>query len=182
MLAQIFSLLLGVVAGVIAGSALLRFYMQYQRIPFQHPLGRFVIAVTNWLVLPLRKMLPGYRRWDFSSLIAAFLIVLAEQSIVWALWGRGGYANAAVSAVFAVFSMAIWGIFLLMLVYCVLSLVRQESLAYDVLDDMCSPLLRPFRRLLPLVGGIDLSPMALMVALQIALIVLGGIRTEIGLL
>lgn len=179
MLSQIFSLLLGVVVAIVAGACLARFYMQYQRIPFQNPLGRFVMAVSSWIVLPLRKLLPAYRRWDLSSLLGAYLIVLAERSLLWLLFGRRAYAYVPVEALFGVVYMAIWGVFWLMVVYAVLSWVRAESLAYDVVDRMCSPLLRPFRRVLPLVGGVDLSPLALMLSLQVALIVLAEAQGQV---
>ena len=64
---QIISFLLDVAAGLLGGACLLRLYMQYQRIPFGNPVGRFVFALTDWLVLPLRRILPavwrvGYRQ------------------------------------------------------------------------------------------------------------------------
>ena len=178
MFAQIFTLLLEVVVNLLAGACLLRLYMQYQRVPFQHPLGRFVIAVSNWIVLPLRKVLPR-SRIDLASLLGAWLIVLAEFTILWALWGRSGYGVVAMNATFSLIRMAIWGFILMMIVYAIISWVRSESMAYDILDHLCSPLLRPFRRLLPMVGGVDLSPLALLVALQIALILLGGLQQEV---
>src|SRR6476620_11570405 len=59
MLFKILSLLLDVAAGLLGGACLLRLYMQYQRIPFRNPVGRFVFAMSDWLVLPLRKLLPA---------------------------------------------------------------------------------------------------------------------------
>jgi hypothetical protein len=59
MLFQIISFLLDVAAGLLGGACLLRLYMQYQRIPFGNPVGRFVFALTDWIVLPLRKVLPA---------------------------------------------------------------------------------------------------------------------------
>jgi hypothetical protein len=58
---QIISFLLDVVAGLLGGACLLRLYMQYQRIPFGNPVGRFVFALTDWIVLPLRACCP-YRK------------------------------------------------------------------------------------------------------------------------
>jgi YggT family protein len=69
MLIQIASLVLDVVVGVLAGACLLRLYMQLQTIPFSNPIGRFVFAVTDWLVLPLRRVLPAVGRWDTASLV-----------------------------------------------------------------------------------------------------------------
>lgn len=178
MLVQIFSLLLSTVVNLLAGACLVRLYMQYQRIPFQNPIGRFVMALSDWIVLPLRKLLPRMRI-DLASLIAAYLIVLAELTLIWALWGRGGWGMMPVHAVFALVTMIIWALIILVLVYTVLSWVRAESYAYDMLEAMCAPLLRPFRRLIPLVGGVDLSPLALLVALQILLIVMSGAQGEL---
>ena len=62
MLAQIFSLLLSTVVNLLAGACLIRLYMQYQRIPFQNPIGRFVMALSDWIVLPLRKLVPAARQ------------------------------------------------------------------------------------------------------------------------
>ena len=178
MLAQIFSLLLSTIVNLLAGACLIRLYMQYQRIPFQNPIGRFVMALSDWIVLPLRKVLPRMRI-DLASLIAAYLIVLAELTINCALWGRGGWGMMPVHALFALVTMIIWAFIVLVLVYTVLCWVRADSYAYDVLDAMCAPLLRPFRRVIPLVGGIDLSPLALLVALQIGAIVLGGLQRAV---
>jgi YggT family protein len=178
MLSQILSLLLQVVATLLGGACLMRFYMQYQRIAFRNPLGRFVMAITDWLVLPLRKVIPR-ARVDIASLVAAYLISLAHYSLLWLLFGRGGYGLVPVDAIFGVAFMAVWGLIALMIIYVILSWVRAESDAADVIDAMCAPLLRPFRRAIPLVGGIDLSPLALLVVLQIALIVLAGLREAV---
>lgn len=178
MLSQILTLLLQVAASLLGGACLMRFYMQYQRIPFQNPLGRFVMALTDWLILPLRKII-ARGRIDISSLVAAYLISLAHLSILWAMFGRGGYGTVAVDAIFGVGFMAIWGLIVLLIIYCILSWVRAESLAADIIDAMCAPLLRPFRRVIPLVGGVDLSALALLVLLQIALILLRGLREAV---
>jgi YggT family protein len=175
MLAKIITLLLSVAAGLLAGACLARLYMQYQRIPFGNPVGRFIFALTDWLVLPLRRVLPSVRRWDTASLVAAYLILLAELSILWLLFARAGYLRVPVSALFALANMVIWSMIVLIIIYAVLSWVRADSPAVDIIDRMAAPLLRPFRRIVPLVGGVDLSPLALLVVLQIALIVLGEI-------
>jgi YggT family protein len=178
MLTEILSLLLQVAASLLAGACLLRVYMQYQRIPFGNPVGRFIFAITDWIVLPLRKVLPK-ARIDVAGLVAAYLIVLVHTSLLWLLLSRGGYGWVPLSAVFALASMAIWGLIVLVVICAVLSWVRADSPAADVIDRLCAPLLRPFRRIIPLVGGVDLSPLALLVLLQIALIVLAGLQRAV---
>ena len=93
MLYQIVSLLLEVAAGLLTGVCLLRLYMQHQRIPLSarsgNPMGPFVFALTDWLVLPLRRVLPAVGRWDTASLVAAFLAQLALFGAQWLMLGGG---------------------------------------------------------------------------------------------
>ncbi|MEY4654028.1 MAG: hypothetical protein RI884_2609 [Pseudomonadota bacterium] len=184
MLYQIVSLLLDAVIGLIGGACLLRLYMQHQRVPFGNPLGRFVFAVTDWIVLPLRRVLPGLGRWDTASLVSAWLLELLQIVLLWLL---AGAASAALllplAAVFGVVRLAISSLTVLVIVSALLSWVQgsqgRSSLTADILDRLAAPLLRPFRRWLPMVGGIDLSPLALLLVLQIAGIVLAAVQASV---
>jgi YggT family protein len=177
---QIISFLLDVLAGLLGGACLLRLYMQHQRIPFGNPVGRFIFALTDWLVLPLRKVLPAVRKIDTASLVATFLIELVQFATLWALFDRGvGVAILPLLAVFGVARLVLSGLSGLVIVYAILSWVRADSPIVDVIDRLCMPLLRPWRRLVPLVGGIDLSPLAFLVVLQILLIVLAYLQAAV---
>src|SRR4051812_16573196 len=172
---QILALLLDVAAGLLGGACLLRLYMQLQRVPFGNPVGRFVFALTDWLVLPLRKVLPTVRKVDLASLVGAYLIQLAQFGILWLLAGRTNGEVVPVLALFGLLRLVISGMIGLVIVYAVLSWVRSDSPITDVIDRLTAPMLRPFRRLIPLVGGFDLSPLALLVVLQVAAIVLANL-------
>lgn len=177
---QIISFLLDVVVGLLAGACLLRVYMQYQRIPFGNPIGRFVFALTDWLVLPLRRVLPSVRRWDTASLVGALLLELAQYTVLWLLAGRAWPAGLLpLMALFGLLRLTISALMGLVIVYAILSWVRADSPIVDVIDRLCAPLLRPFRRLIPLVGGIDLSPLAFLVVLQVALIVVASLQGSV---
>lgn len=177
MFIQIISFLLDVVVGLLGGACLLRLYMQYQRIPFGNPVGRFVFALSDWIVLPLRKVLPKIKQFDLASLVAAYLLVLVQYLLLWMLLrGLMGFELVPLLAFFALLRFAVYGLIGLMIVYAILSWVNPDSPMYDVIDRLCAPMLRPFRKLIPLVGGFDLSPLALLVVLQILLIVLNGIQ------
>jgi YggT family protein len=184
MLYQIVSLLLEVVAGFLSGACLLRLYMQYQRIPMSarsgNPLGKFVFALTDWIVLPLRRVLPSVGALDTASLVAAYLFQLAEFGILWLLAGAaGGLFAVPILAGFGLLRMAISGMTGLVIVYAILSWVQTNSVISDVIGRLVAPLLMPIRRVLPLVGGIDLSPLVLLVILQIAAIVLGNLQAAV---
>ena len=177
---QIISLLLEVATAVLAGACLLRLYMQYQRIAMSarsgNPLGGFVFALTNWLVLPLRRVLPAIGRLDTSSLVAAYLFELLQFGLLWLLSGVSGNLYAVpIQAFFGLLHLIISGLSGLVIVYAVLSWMPTKSVLSEVIERLCAPLLTPIRRLLPLVGGIDLSPLVLLLLLQIASILLLGV-------
>ncbi len=172
---QILSFLLDVAAGLLGGACLLRLYMQRQRVPFGKPGGRFGCALTDWRVLPLRRVLPPVGRWDTASFAAGYLVELVHHSILWAMVSRSGYGIVFLSALLGLVQLAISTMTALVIVYAILSWVQSDSPIADVVDRLCAPLLRPFRRVIPLVGGIDLSPLALLVVLQVASMVLQGV-------
>lgn len=183
MLNQIAYFLLELAAGLIGGACLLRAAMQAQRVPFGNPIGRFVLALTDWLVLPLRRGLSKGARWDLASLLAAWLVKLAQFTLVWLLAGRMlvGWGWVPVLASFGLLQLVISGLSALLILYAVLSWVQPgggSALAY-VVERLCAPLLAPFRKLIPLVGGVDLSPLALLVLLQVAAIVLANLQHQV---
>jgi YggT family protein len=176
---QITALLLEIVVGLVAGTALLRLYMHYQRVPLSPsaggvPIGRFIFALTDWIVLPLRRVVPAVGRWDSASMLAAYLLKLAQVAALWLLAGGAGALHLLpVSALFGLMQLAISGLMGLLVVYAVLSWVPADRGLSTLMDRLCSPLLRPVRRVVPLIGGVDLSPLVALVALQVLLIVLG---------
>ena len=182
MLYQIIFLLLEVVTGVLGGACLLRMYMQQQRIPMSarsgNPLGRFVFALTDWLVLPLRRVVPPLGRWDMASLVATFLLELTQFSLLWLIGTGGSYITVLILAGFGVVRLAISGLTGLIIVYAILSWVQTQTVLSDVIERLCAPPLLPIRRILPLVGGVDLSPLVLLLLLQVGAIVLGSLQAS----
>ena len=184
MLYQITSLLLEVAAGLIAGMCLLRWYMQYQRIPMSarsgNPVGSFIFALTDWLVLPLRKVVPAVGRWDLASLVAAFLLELVRFLLLWAVSGFiGGPLAIGIYALFALVCLCLHGLSGMVIVYALLSWMQNQSAASDLLERLVTPMLTPIRRVLPLVAGVDLAPLALLVIMQILGIVVGTVQAAV---
>jgi YggT family protein len=149
--------------------------MQYHRVPFGNPLGRFVFAITDWIVLPLRRVVPAYKRWDLASLIAAWLLVLVKFLLLFLLIGAGGKFGALpLLSLFGLLQLAVSGLTALLIVYAILSWVpTASSMLHDLVARLAEPLVRPVRKLIPLIGGVDLSPLVVIVLLQIIAIVLG---------
>jgi YggT family protein len=177
MLYQILAFLLDVATGLLGGACLLRLFMQVQRISFKNPVGRFVFALTDWLVLPLRRVLPAFGRWDTASLVGAYLLQLVQYGLLWLVGGRGAGAELVpLLAMFGLLRLMISAMTVLVIVYAIMSWVRADTPITDVVNWLAAPLLRPFRRMIPLIGGFDLSPLALLVLLQVGAIVLSSMQ------
>ena len=173
----IISLLLDVAAGLVGGACLLRLIMQWQRIPFNNPIGRFIFAVSDWLVLPLRRWLPAVGRLDTASLAGAWLVKLAQFVALWLLSsGHSTLLAVLLLSVMGLAQLVISGLSALILIYAVLSWVQPGSMNMVLIERLCQPWLAPIRRVVPLIGGVDLSSLVLLLLLQIAGMVLGTIQ------
>ncbi|MGP1630630.1 MAG: YggT family protein [Giesbergeria sp.] len=180
MLYQIVSFLLDVAGGLLTGACLLRLYMQRQRVPFGNPVGRLVFALTDWLVLPLRRAIPAAHGIDWASLIAALLIQLVQYAILWLVLGAGdGWAWLPWLAFFGLLRVAVSAVMGLVIIHAVMSWVQARSPVSDVLDRLAAPILRPVRKLLPPLGGVDLSPLVMLVLLQVLLMVLAHLQISL---
>lgn len=183
MLTNILLLVLDTAAGFITLMLLARFFMQWQRVSFRNQIGQFVVSTTDWLVRPLRRVIPGLFGLDMASLLPAWafqtLFVFLEMAIrgvpltgnavgvLLGLWGLG---------LVELLRMVVYLIFAVVLVSAVLSWVAPHSPAGPVFNALSAPFLRPFRRIVPTVANVDLSPLVLLLVLQILLMLLGGLR------
>ncbi len=187
MLIRILDFLLETAFFVLIAAALLRAWMNWLRVSMFAQPGSFVMALTDWLVKPLRRTLPQRllkARVDWASVIAAALMALSYALLGWVLFSvltgvpEAGlnFASAIFLPVFALkmlIRVALQTLFMLVLGYAVLSWVQPGSMAYGLLARLTEPLLSPFRRVIPTVGGVDLSALVLMLVLQIGLMILG---------
>ena len=175
MLFQIVSFVLDIAVGLLAGACLLRLYMQALRTGFSNQLGQFLFAATNWIVLPLRRIVPALGRLDSSSLLAAYLLVLLKVVLLlWMFAGTPDWAYAALWTLVALMRLILSALSALILLCAILSWVQAPHVVKAVLDRLSEPLQRPLRRWIPPVGGLDLTPLLLLVLLQIAAMLLGG--------
>ena len=180
MIQQILQFLLEVISGLVAGACLLRMYMQAQRIPFNNPVGQLVFALSNWLVLPLRKFLPAKGKYDWASLAGALLVMVVQYLLLWLLiGGRGSAALVPVLAIFGVLRMVLTGLIGILIVYAILSWVQPQSPIAAILYRLSEPVLRPLRKVIPLIGGVDLSALAAIIVIQILLMVLASVQFNV---
>jgi YggT family protein len=175
---QALLMILETVAFFLIGAALLRTWLAWVGLSLVVQPGRFVVALTDWLVNPLRRVLPasmGRGRLDSVSLMAAVVLALAYAGLWYAALlqagvitgGAGWVLSIPVLAARMILKVLLQGVFYLVLGYAVLSWVQPQNGVMYTLARLLEPLLGPIRRWIPLLGGVDLSPVALMVATQV---------------
>jgi len=150
---------------------MLRFIFQLVRADFYNPMSQFIVKVTSPLLLPLRRIIPAMGKIDSSCVFLLLALQLVKLSIVGLLSG-GMFAIgmllvlAIAETISLVFSVFIYGI----LIQVILSWVSPgtHNPITAVLYSITEPVLGPFRRLIPPVSGFDLSPIAALLALQVA--------------
>ena len=190
MLNQILRFLFDTVFGFFVFVLLVRFYLQLMRAPFRNPLGQFVTALTNWLVLPARRLIPGMFGLDLASFLLAWVIETLLVFLLYVLRGGSvrGASGVAVGIFFslALLELARFSLYLLIgviLIQAVISWVNPYAPLAPLFNALTGPFLRPFRRMVPLIGNVDLSPLLALVAAQLLLIPLEYVtRAVAGLL
>lgn len=165
---------------LLAGACLLRAWMQYQRLNVHNPLGQFVMTLTDWLVRPLRRVIPGYRGLDWASIAGAFLVGLVAVLLLVMVGMASGADFPSIGFVAGLMLVWLikWAIYLaqaLVLIGAVLSWINPYSPVLPVVDALTGPMLRPIRRVVPMIGRFDLSPLVFLLAMQILLIVLRNV-------
>ncbi len=185
MLTNLLLLIIDAVTGFLSVTLLARFYMQWQRVSFRNQMGQFVMAVTDWLVLPLRRFVPATRGLDWASLLPA--IVLQGLAVVLMLSlrsiGPGGALHAVLGVLLLgsleVVKMFIYLLIGVVLLSVVLSWVNPYAPIAPVLNSLSRPFLEPFQKVLPTLGNVDLSPLVLLLVLQILLMVQGSLFNSV---
>lgn len=177
MLNQAVLFLLDTILGLFVYVVLARFYLQFFRAPFNNPVSQFVVALTRFAVNPLRRVIPGLWGMDLATL---FLAWVAEALLVWAMIGLGsggvvpGAGVLPVVAFLALVRLLKMSIHLLIgavFIQAILSWVNPYSAAAPVLDCLTRPFLAPIRRFVPLVAGVDLSPLVVFIVCELILMV-----------
>ena len=177
MASQALGFVLEVFFGLLIYGFLLRFLMQVMRAPFRNPAGQAIVALTDWAVKPLRRAIPGAGGCDWASLVAAYLTQVALFIAMFVVFGSG-FASVTGSAVLFVLASAavallkavVWVLIVVVIVQALLSWVAPDGPLSGLLNAMTFPFLRPLRRVIPPIGGtLDLSPLILIVVLNLIL-------------
>lgn len=178
MIAKALIFLIQTLGNLFAIAVLLRFMMQLLRIPFRNPFAQFIVAITDFAVKPLRRVVPGLFGLDLACLVLAFAV---EFLVVVAAYWLGGFpfglAGARVwpvmlgLAAVRLLTLAVYLVIGLTLVRVVLSWVNAYSPLAPVVYELTEPFLRPLRRVIPNIANVDLTPLVLFIVCQLLLMV-----------
>jgi YggT family protein len=155
---------------------LARLLLQWARADFRNPIAQAVVRLTNPLILPMRRVLPPIGKVDTASVIAVLIVAVIKVGVYFALTSVGplppelwvrAVAIELVQAVLRTYFYAI-------LLYALLSLIAPGGYSplQSILTSLCEPVLRPIRRLIPPIAGIDLSPLWAVIAIQAILLLI----------
>ncbi|MCG8428665.1 MAG: YggT family protein [Chromatiales bacterium] len=160
--------LIQVIFGTYALVVLLRFLLQLFHADFHNPVSQFVVKVTSPVLKPLRRIVPGIGGMDIASLVLAWLVKSLELGLILVVTGTGAhFISAFFWSLPELLGLAINVFLIAILIQVILSWVGTGGYnpAASLLYSLTEPLLRPARRIVPVIGGLDISPMLVMIGL-----------------
>lgn len=176
MIGQALSFLLETLLGLFALALLLRFYLQLFRAAYRNPLTQFLSALTDFIVRPARRIIPGLWGVDLATLLLAWVTQLVLLYTLLALKGyelKGvpliAFGGLAALALVELVKLSVWIFMVAVIVQAVLSWINPYSPIAPVLNSFTRPFLRAFQKWIPPIGNVDLSPLFVIIVLQLIL-------------
>jgi len=167
--------------------AVLRFILQLVQADFYNPLSQFIVRATQPLAGPLRRVIPSIGRLDAASLLLSIVLQLLLMSITLALAGFNPLNLLSILLLWSLLGIA--SLFLKVFFFALIASViiswlapASRNPAAQLIEQLCWPLLAPFRRFLPSLGGLDISPIFAFIAINLLdRFVLGALLQASGL-
>lgn len=148
--------------------AILRVWLQLARADFYNPVSQFVVKATNPILVPLRRVIPGFGGLDIAGILFVFIVAFAKVATLQLMFGEGMpivpvLITGLITVISEVFKLVFW----ITIIRALLSWISQgynpiEALLHQLTD----PLLAPVRKIIPPIGGLDLSLLVFLIALQ----------------
>ena len=176
MASQALTYILETIFNLFVLAVLTRFYAQAFRAPFRNPIANFVVALTDFAVKPMRRIIPGAMGLDLASFTVAWIAQTVLLVAIYALVGikalamPGFWPAIVLLALVKLLKLSIYLLMGVVIVQAIISWISPYHPIRPFFEALSRPFLRPLQRLVPLVGGVDLSPLILLVILQVILI------------
>ena len=171
-----FSYLVSTLISLYVTAVMLRLLLQWVRADFYNPLCQFLVKVTNPVLVPLRRLIPSVGKLDTASVV---LMLALEIVSVWVLallsplnWGP---PEIALFAAISLVAMLLWTYFILVIAMVIFSWIGQgvRHPIVPLIYQLTEPVLRPIRKVIPPIAGIDLSPLFALIIIQFLLKLIG---------
>jgi len=174
MLAQAFAFVVETVFNLFILTALVRFWMQVLRAPARNPLAQFTMALTDFAVKPLRRVLPGFFKLDLASFVVAWIAEIALLAILSLLQGVELVNGAALSvllflALVKLVRLTVYIVMGAVLLQALLTWVNPYHPVAPFFEALTRPFLKPFQKAVPPIGGVDITPVLVLIACQLVL-------------
>jgi len=174
MLNQAIAFVIETVFDIFILTALVRFWMQALRAPARNPLAQFTMALTDFAVKPMRRLLPGFFKLDVASLAVAWIAQVILLAILSLLQGVEIVNGAALSVILflALVKLVRLTVYIVMgavLLQALLSWVNPYHPVAPFFEALTRPFLKPFQKAVPPIGGVDITPVLVLIACQLVL-------------
>ena len=171
---QVGMLLINTIGSIVLLIVLLRFLLQLVRADFYNPISQFIVKATNPVLIPLRRVIPGFGGLDVASLVLAYGVQVLFMAGALLVMGYGlPWANIIIWSLVAIFALIIKVYFWGMLITVIASWIAPNSYnpALILINQILEPVVRPIRQKMPDMGGLDLSPIIILLGIQVVEIV-----------
>ena len=182
-LTQVGMLVINTLASLYLLAVVLRFLLQLVRADFYNPLSQFIVKATNPPLIPLRKVIPGWGGIDIASLVLALLVQAIAIVLILLLNGIQPHFQVVLWAALGIIGLLLKIYFWGLLIVIIASWVAPNSYnpALILMNQILEPVTKPIRNLLPDMGGIDISPIFLLLSIQICEVILNALVNASGL-
>lgn len=164
---------------------LLRFLLQLVKADFYNPISQFLVKITNPLVVPLRRLIPGYAGMDIASLVLSLVLQILAIIALLALHGLNlpNIGLLLLWSALGVFGLLVNIYFFALLAMIILSWIAPGTghPAVHLLFQITEPVMAPFRKMLPPMGGLDFSPILMFILINVVQIALRHMAVGVGL-
>jgi len=158
---------------------LLRFWMPWLSADFRNPLAQGILRFTSPVVIPVRRIVPSFGRLDSATVLVAFIIQYLTVLLLLLIIGHtAGFAEIALTSIVKLVVLSINLFIYAIFIRIILSWISQGAYnpATAIITTLTEPVLRPFRRIIPAIGGFDISPIFAIILLIAATIVVNGFK------
>jgi YggT family protein len=183
-LANAAQILIEFVFALVVGLIVLRVLLQLVRANFNNPICQFLYKASNPVLMPLRRIIPSWRRLDIAGIVLAWVLLLLKRVLIFAMFGHmPTLIGLAVIALSDLIGFVLMTMLILIIVRVILSFVGGDSYhpIVPLVYQLTEPVLKPVRTRMPALGGLDLSPMVVLLAIALLQALLVAPLFDLGL-